>query len=78
MVFSVYDNGRPAKYPDSKVDPSWNNNTFDTFEEALEYAHMWLGPFGGSWDGMDGVVLELNVPWDYSGYGDVIEIRGGG
>ena len=49
MKFSVYDNGKPAKYPECKVNYSWDNNTFNTFEEAQKYARMWLGEgCGGS------------------------------
>ena len=69
MTYAVYDNGRPAKYPEVAVHSSWDNNRFDTFEEALDYARNWLGPYG------EGVVLKLGVSWDYSGYGDQIVIR---
>jgi hypothetical protein len=69
MIYAVYDNERPAKYPEIAVDPSWNNNRFNSFDEALKYARNWLGPYG------EGVVLKLGVPWDYSGYGDYIVIR---
>lgn len=52
--FAVYDNGRPAKYPEIKVHKSWTNNKFNTFEEALAYTLNWLGPYG------KGIVLKLS------------------
>ena len=67
-MFAVYDNGKPAKFPECKVDKSWSNNEFETFDAAVEYANKWLGPYGGE-------LLVLGKPNDYSGYGDVIEIR---
>lgn len=41
-MFAVYDNNRPAKYPEIAVDKSWDNNTFATFEEAHKYVRHWL------------------------------------
>lgn len=67
-MYRVFDNNKPARYPDCKVDPSWSQCDFNTFEEAQAYANNWLGVFGG-------VVLEEGVPLDYSGYGSYIEIR---
>lgn len=55
---------------------TWGNSIFDTFEKAREYAWKWIGPeWGGSVDGKKGCDLKPNVPLDYSGYGDFIEIR---
>lgn len=79
-MFQVFDGNRPA---DSRIwgkhlrDGScWNNSIFSTFDEALAYARKWLGPnHGGSEDGKEGINLDVNQPYDYSGYGDVIEIR---
>ena len=68
IMYQVFDNGKPADCLHCKVHESWNKSAYDTFEEALEYANKWLGMYGG-------VVLKLNTPWDYSGYGDMIEIR---
>jgi hypothetical protein len=68
-MYQVFDNGKPADCFHCNVHESWNNSVYDTFEKALEYANKWLGFFGS------GVVLKLNTPWDYSGYGDMIEIR---
>lgn len=70
MKYAVYDNNRPAKFPDINVHPSWSNNEFATFNEALVYAKKWLGEYGV------GVPMEVNVPWDYSGFGDMILIKG--
>ena len=76
MKYQVLDNDKPADCFNHKVDKSWNTNVFDTFDEALEYARAWLAPYGGSYDGKSGIVLKVNEPYDYSGYGDMIEIRG--
>jgi hypothetical protein len=68
--YTVYDNDRLACYPHHAVDSSWNNASFNTLKEAREYAHNWLGVYS---PGVDG--FKPNVPYDYSGYGDIIEIR---
>lgn len=69
IYYTVYDNGKPAKYPDCKVHPSWDNCNFSTIEEARIYAQKWLGSYG------TGLELIVNIPSDYSGEGDTIEIR---
>jgi len=69
-LFQVFDNDRPADCFNHEVHKSWEQSKFKTFDEALEYARNWLGYPEG-----DIPPLELNVPWDYSGYGDKIEIR---
>ncbi|MFW6173083.1 MAG: hypothetical protein ACOC5T_05005 [Elusimicrobiota bacterium] len=56
--YAVYDCGKPAKFPFYNVDPSWNNNIFDTFEEAKAYAENWLGTFFH-------VAISLNKPVEY-------------
>lgn len=50
--FSVYDTGSKAVLPDSKED-CWQNNSFDTFNEAIAYAKDWLYPITvpDDWDG---------------------------
>lgn len=68
MKYAVYDCGKPARFPEVDVHPSWNNNEFNTFEEALAYARHWLGPYG------EEIILNLNEPWDYC-CGSTIEIR---
>jgi hypothetical protein len=74
-MYQVFDNGKPAQYPDHPVHPSRDNSTFETLREALVHAWKWLGPFGGSFDGSSGIPLQVGIPWDYSGHGDMIEIR---
>lgn len=74
-MYVVYDNGRPADCWNHSVHSSWNKSFYTSHQEALIYARKWLGPVGGSSDGQDGVYLYLNEPYDYSGCGDVIEIR---
>lgn len=73
MFYGVYDNGKPASekgFPNLKGKGCWTNHTFLTFEGAQEYARAWLGQFAPSPE-----FLKINQPYDYSGYGDVIEIR---
>jgi len=41
--YAVFDNGRPAKYPDCKVNKNWKINIFDTFDQAIQYLDKWLG-----------------------------------
>lgn len=69
-MFRVYDNGKPASYKFHKVDPSWAEYEYETFEQAEAYCLSWLGiyapPIG---------VLQPNKPYNYSGMNDYIEIR---
>lgn len=67
MRFQVFESGKPAQYPDCNVHPSWSNSIFNTWEDANKYANHWLGPYGG-------IILISNIPHDFSGYGDTIEI----
>lgn len=69
MKYKVYDNGRPCRFPECKVDPSWENNEFDTFEQAEMYACAWMGSMS---PGLG--VLRMYVAYDYSGCGDRILI----
>lgn len=68
-MFTVYDNGRLARYPEVNVGASWDNCSFPTFEAAVSYAKQWLGQWDTlppNWDGSS---------YNYDGYGDTIEIR---
>lgn len=46
----------------------WTTHLFSSFEEAVAYAKLWLGDF---------VIenIELGVPVDYSGMGNLLEIK---
>lgn len=68
MKYHVFYGNRPAKY--SNINSSWKNNVFDNFEDAEEYAQNWLGSFDPGKN-----ILKPNIPYDYDGYGDMIEIR---
>lgn len=65
-MFSVYDNGRLARYPEQRIHDSWANATFHTLEEAIIYARHYFDPYPSP-EGVGKV--------DYSGYGDIAEIR---
>lgn len=67
IKFQVFDTGEPAEIRSSKI---FNNSVFDTFEEAQEYVTQWLG-----WPVSAKNMLKLNVPIDYSGEKDTIEIK---
>jgi len=68
-MYQVYDNGRLADLTNSgNQDSIWQHPVCETFEQALQYAEQWLGDLAG-------INLKPNVPVDYSGYGDMIEIR---
>ena len=69
MRYQVLDTGKPANCFNYNVSKSWDQSTFDNFEDALAYANNWLGDVYGP------VELKVNIPWGYSGYGDTIEIR---
>lgn len=70
-MFCVYDNNRPAKYPECAVHSSWNNNKFNTYQEAIGYVCNWLGEYAPEYLSE----LELNVPYHYAGSNDTVEIR---
>ena len=59
-MFYVFEGDKHAKYPECKVDTSWNNNCFLTFEEAEDYALNWLECYGP-----DKGVLKVNVPHEF-------------
>ncbi|HEX9232454.1 MAG TPA: hypothetical protein VF849_00105 [Blattabacteriaceae bacterium] len=68
-IYQVFDNNKPAQFPFHKVHPSWKRSKFNSFIKAFNYAKHWLGVYKNS------VQLKLNTPSDYTGYGDLIEIR---
>ena len=74
-MYQVFEDDRPAQFPDFKVDPSWDKSVFPTFDEALIYARKWIYPYGGAVDGKEGVMLTVNVPYDYAGIGSYILIK---
>ncbi len=45
-MFAVMQNKRACKYPFFKVHPSFENNQFGNFNDAVAYANLWLGSFG--------------------------------
>lgn len=69
-MFRVYDNDKPADCHHHQVDTIWANSDFETLLDACEYALNWMGP-----QACDLSKLLLNRRHDYSGYGDIIEIR---
>jgi hypothetical protein len=68
-MFQVFDNGRPADCNNHKVHPTWNKSMYDSFEEAQQYCHQWLGEYANC------TPLKPNQKINYSGWGDTIEIR---
>lgn len=70
-MFQVFDNGKPAQYPDHKVHESWTRSAFTSFQEARDYAMRWLG----EWAPLDEDCIELGIPFDYSGLGDIVLVR---
>lgn len=66
--FMVLDNGKLARYPEHKVDKSWRFGWFNNFQTAKEYANRWLGAFGP-------YPFDKTGEFDYSGYGDILEIK---
>jgi len=70
MSYEVYDNGRLAHHKYHRdVSIEWDHPPCATFEEAKSYARNWLGEFSSLCPD------KPNQPIDYSGYGDIIEIR---
>lgn len=69
ILYRVYDNGKLATYQSHRVDPGFRHPICETFEQAQEYARKWLGKYSTL------VPTKTNESVDYSGYGDIIEIR---
>jgi hypothetical protein len=67
--YQVLNNDKPADCNNFKVHDSWVESKFDTFEKAHDYALKWLGGYN------TGIVLQLNVPFDFTGCGDTIIIK---
>lgn len=69
-AYGVYDNGKPASREGFPVlkGSGWETHRFQTVVEAQHYASQWLGQF-------DVGTLMPGTPVDYSGCGDIIEIR---
>lgn len=61
-TYIVYDNNKPAVLNTK----TFSSNTFATLKDAKEYVNLWLG--------FD-VDISFEEKYDYSGYGDIIEIR---
>jgi len=78
MAFQVFDNRKPAEcrflnlknHDCNKC--KWSNSVFNELHLAFDYAAEWLGHFASP-DTMQKLVQFGKV--DYSGYGDIIEIR---
>lgn len=69
-MFCVYDNGKPASvkgFPVIKSVKGWETHRFDTWPKAVAYASQWIGRIIQPED--------LIKSYDYSGYGDIIEVR---
>ena len=70
-MFTVYDNNKPANQKGFPMlrGKGWVQNSFSTLNEAVDYAREWLGEYALI------APTEPNKPINYSGYGDMIEIR---
>lgn len=68
-MFAVFENNKPALLKGWRI--KWENNKFQTLAEAQQYAWEWLGTYAPELPSD----IKFNVPYDYSGSGDVVEIR---
>lgn len=41
-MFKVYDNGKPAVFPQINPNITWGKFEYETFDEAVEYARLWI------------------------------------
>lgn len=69
MKYQVFDNNKPAQYPHCNVHPTWDNSVFDSLGEAQNYVKKWLGQYCAP------NPLKINEKYEYSSYGDYVEIR---
>jgi hypothetical protein len=68
-IYIVCDNHKIAQFPQHAVDRSWKHPICDTFDKAQGYCERWLG-----YNFRSATPQSPNIPIDYSGYGDFIEI----
>jgi hypothetical protein len=71
-MYTVYDCGKKAQYPDTDVHPNWNNASFENLEDAVAYAEDWLGMSAIGCRIPKDILLK---GYDYDGYGDIIQIK---
>lgn len=71
-MFQVFENDKPCDKTGFTWAKTWETSKFNTFQEALQYAKKWLGAFG---ENVDLYLTTPNVPYNYSGYGDMIVIK---
>ena len=73
-MYGVFDNGKPASkvgFPELKG-KGWENHLFQSLSQAQNYAREWMGEYAP----VDAIYsLPVGRIYDYSGYGDMIEIR---
>jgi len=67
-MYAVYQGYTPATNEHFEVEEKFNNNIFETFEEAEDYLISFLGK-----DAIPKGKLKLNEPFDIGG--EVVEIR---
>ncbi len=70
IKFQVFDNGKLAL----NTKNGWENNIFNSFEGAVEYASRWVGMR------LHGLLTPDKPIYDYSGHGDkmsILELRDG-
>lgn len=78
-MFQVFDNDKETNehgFPSMRIFGVRERKPFDKFDEAFEHALNWLAPMyievdeRKLWE-----AFKNNQPYDYSGKGDLIEIR---
>jgi hypothetical protein len=69
-MYRVLNNNKPARYPECKVHSSWKTCDYNKYSEALKYAKHWLGLYRTAVPAH----MKIGVKYDFSGFGDTIEI----
>lgn len=73
-MYQVFDHGKPADcHYHQNAHSLWDKSFFGDLEEALQYAHNWLGAWSPGIETLRNEAVG-NV-YNYNGYGDMIEIR---
>lgn len=73
IMYQVLNNGRPADCNEFNVLSSLNQSIYINFDDAKRYAMKWVHE--EDYDNVDWNNLKPNVPVDYDGCGDTLEIR---
>ena len=70
-MFDVFENGKRCTPENFDVHSSWDHDPFDNLSNARNFVMKWMG----QWRPSNKEDFVVGYAYDYTGYGDTIEIR---